>query len=342
MVRRVRRLVKRKWLGTQPRAMILLYHRVATLDRDPQLLSVTPAHFDQHLEVIRRHFAPISLPQLVTHLGGDHFPHRGVAVTFDDGYADNLHHAKPLLEKHRVPATVFVAAGAVGKPQEFWWDDLDRILLEPGPLPDRLVLTIQGTRHAWSLGAAAAGGAALREPKWDVSMPASPTARHALYRDLCARIRPLPPDVRQEVVRCVREWAGASETGRTDRLALTPAELRDLAAGGLVDIGAHTMTHPVLSRISPADQQSEIRCGKEALEGWLGRPVTSFAYPYGTRVDYTRDTVAYVQAAGLACACSNYDGVVWRGSDRFRLPRFIVRDWTGEEFERRMRAWFRC
>lgn len=342
MARRVRRLIKKKWLGTQPRAMILLYHRTANLARDPQLLSVTPSHFDQHLEVIRRLYAPISLHGLVAHLGGDNVPHRGVVVTFDDGYADNLHQARPLLEQHQVPATVFVAAGAVGRQQEFWWDDLERVLLEPGPLPERLALTIQSTHHEWSLSVASPGDASLLEMAWDVSMPTAPTARHTLYRELSERIRPLPPDVRQDVVRRVLEWAGTPVSGRPDRLALSQAELPKLVAGGLVEIGAHTMTHPVLSKISPADQQSEIRRGKEALEGWLGRPVTSFAYPYGTRSDYTRETVALVQAAGFTCACSNFEGVVWRGSDRFQLPRFIVRDWPGDEFERRLQAWFRC
>ena len=114
------------------RAVILLYHRVADLPSDPQLMAVTPRHFAEHLEVIRQSCRPLRLHDL-----GEALPDRSVVVTFDDGYADNLHHAKPLLAAHDVPATVFVTSGYVGSDREFWWDDLERILLETPSLPRR-------------------------------------------------------------------------------------------------------------------------------------------------------------------------------------------------------------
>ncbi len=78
-----------------------------------------------------------------------------IAVTFDDGYANNLHAAKPLLERFTVPATVFVAVGALEDPREFWWDELDGLLLQPGTLPDALQLHVNGRCLAWKLGDAA-------------------------------------------------------------------------------------------------------------------------------------------------------------------------------------------
>ena len=73
-------------------------------------------------------------------------------MTFDDGYLDNLTNAKPILEEHDVPATIFVCSGAVGRRQEFWWDQLERALLRsPKKLPERLELDIDGKRMTWRL-----------------------------------------------------------------------------------------------------------------------------------------------------------------------------------------------
>ena len=112
-----------------------------------------------------------------------------------------------------------------------------------------------------------------------------------------------------------------------------------MAKGRLVDIGAHTVTHPVLSLLPPAAQQAEIQGSKARLEEILGRPVTSFAYPYGLRSDYSAETVTVVKQAGFDCASSSYEDNVWRGSDRFQLPRRIVFDWDGEQFGRKLIQW---
>jgi peptidoglycan/xylan/chitin deacetylase (PgdA/CDA1 family) len=101
-------------------ALILLYHRVADLPSDPQLLGTAPQHFADHLEVLRKGNRPMSLHALCTALPDGKMPDRAVVVTFDDGYADNLHNAKALLERRDVPATVFVTTGYLGSPREFW------------------------------------------------------------------------------------------------------------------------------------------------------------------------------------------------------------------------------
>ena len=135
-----------------PRALILLYHQVARLRSDPWALSVTANHFAEHLEVLREHAHPITLQQLSQALLGGDLPDRSVVVTFDDGYADNLHSAKPMLERYGIPATVFLATGSIGREREFWWDELDRLLLQPGALPERLNLMVNGNTYRWELG----------------------------------------------------------------------------------------------------------------------------------------------------------------------------------------------
>ena len=117
-----------RWLLERRGAIaILLYHRVADLESDPQQLAVTPAQFDEHLRVLRGTCTPVALADVPGLLRARKLPKRPVAVTFDDGYRDNLLAAKPVLERHGVPATVFVASGYVGTGREFWWDELERL-----------------------------------------------------------------------------------------------------------------------------------------------------------------------------------------------------------------------
>src|SRR5438874_1513544 len=105
-----------------PRAIILMYHSVAKVDSDPWALRVMPGHFAEHLEVLQKYGHPIRLQQLAQAHRKGNIPDRSLVITFDDGYADNLHNAKPLLERYDIPATVFLTTGLIGCDHEFWWD----------------------------------------------------------------------------------------------------------------------------------------------------------------------------------------------------------------------------
>ena len=303
-----------------PGTVILLYHRVAELQVDPLLLSVTPAHFEEHLQVLARITTPLSLRSLVRSLKSSEVTTHGAVLTFDDGAADNLHNAKPLLERYNIPATVFVATEYAKGEREFWWDELERLLLVPRELPERLSLKINETTLNWD--------------------PAS-TSRDQLYHHLGDSLRLLPTAQRFDVIGELQQWSRAGTTPRQTHRALSHDEIRQLAAGGLVEIGAHTVTHPVLSAIPLPQQEQEITQSKLQLEEILGQPVESFAYPYGTKDDYTREAVDLVRRAKFTCACSNFRGVVQPRTSLYELPRLGVRDWEGDEFERRLRGWFR-
>jgi peptidoglycan/xylan/chitin deacetylase (PgdA/CDA1 family) len=121
---------------------------------------------------------------------------------------------------------------------------------------------------------------------------------------------------------------------------LTRDEVRNLAAGLWVEVGAHTVSHPVLADLPLAVQRSEIACSRQCLEDTVGRPVTTFAYPYGTRADYSKATASLVEEEGFALACSNFAEAVTRTSNVYQLPRFVVRDWPEEQFARTLAAWW--
>ena len=128
-MRGVRRI--KGWLRRfRARAIILCYHRVTELDSDPQLLSVTPKNFREQLEVLRRLYNVARLRDWISEEGKS-TRLTVVVITFDDGYADNFHEALPLLREADCPATVFVTAGKIDDEEEFWWDELERLILLP-------------------------------------------------------------------------------------------------------------------------------------------------------------------------------------------------------------------
>ena len=321
--------------------LILLYHRIAELTSDPQLLAVTPSHFAQHLEVLRDYGHPMSLADLISASRDRRLPPRALAVTFDDGYADTLECAEPRLVREGIPATVFVTTAYVGGMREFWWDDLERLLLCPGRLPQTLRLRVGGTVHEWPLDDAALYDEerSRRHRAWTVECPEDPSPRHRVYRALCRLLRIVTGDERCAALDDLARIAGAPTTGRSTHLPMSQERLARISEDGLMDVGAHTMTHPALSALSEADQRSEISNSRDSLREITGREPAGFSYPFGGRADYTRRTVALVRDAGFAFACANIPGGMSPRSDRFQLPRVLVRDSDGDTFAARVREW---
>jgi peptidoglycan/xylan/chitin deacetylase (PgdA/CDA1 family)/SAM-dependent methyltransferase len=319
------------------RGMILMYHRISEPDTDPFALCVTPAHFAEHLGVIRRDAKTLTLTEMADCVRRGRIPDRSIAITFDDGYADNLQNAKPLLQHRGIPATVFVTTGNPGRRREFWWDELQRILLTPGTLPETLELNIQGKPNRWELGAAAqlTDEELKRNRRWRAEDEA-PTRRHFLYLDIWRLLRQVPEADRTCTIEALTVWSGSTEPRET-HLPMQPDQIAALADGGLIEIGAHSVTHPSLRDLSAELQRLEITGSKDRLEQILGSKVTSFAYPYGA---LSAETPALVRGAGFERACTTLPRAVGDDTDCFQLPRVQVDDWDETEFSGRLAGWF--
>ena len=203
------------------------------------------------------------------------------------------------------------------------------------------MLTIGGEAHEWDLGEGAdyPEEVQLRHRHWRAWGEPDPTIRHQIYRSIYNRIYPLPANERRLLVEELLAWGGLT-LNPADRQTLTPEELLELGRGTLIEIGAHSVTHSLLGVASAAGQQQEIQQSKEELERILGRPVTSFAYPFGKRGDYSEETVNLVRASGFSSACSNFPGFVSQGVDVFQLPRMFMGNWKADEFARQLSTWF--
>jgi peptidoglycan/xylan/chitin deacetylase (PgdA/CDA1 family) len=306
------------------KAAILLYHRVAPAGgRDPLILNVSPARFAEQVGAVLRRFQIVPLADIAVD-GRDGAKPR-IAITFDDGYTGVLDHAKPVLERAGAVATAFVPTGFVRSQREFWWEELEDVLLSDRPLPPSLDLDVAGRPFRWS---ASARGPRFRGPRWK--------GRARIYYPLVRLLARVGTREREECLARVFSWAGAEPPRRRERMPLSERELRALGAGGVFEVGAHTVSHPVLASLDAREQAREIVGSKEALEAMTGQPVTSFAYPHGSKADYTSETVDAVRAAGFARACTSLGGPVQPGSDPLQLPRVVVRDWPGEELLRRL------
>ena len=279
-----------------------MYHRVADPRSVPpmhRMLCVSPTRFAEQLDVLSSTYRLCPLPQWprVTTFG-----RRCVAVTFDDGYADNTLVARPLLEQYQVPATIFVSTAYTGQ-KAFWWDDLLARL----------------ERRAGSIGAGTAESGIDQQ----------------VYHQYHQRLATCDPADRQSIL---DEIGGVPPGG--DGRPVSLEELTACSQSEMIQLQAHTRSHPCLAKLTPQQQLAELKGSKEDLEQWLGHRVRGCAYPFGGRSDYSAVTVAAARECGFDFACTTVTGCVDWLNKPYELPRFMVLDWDGDEFAKKLRAWF--
>lgn len=303
MLRSVRRSIA-------PHGLILMYHRVALAACDPWQLCVSPENFAQHLDVLRRQAELVPLSRLPQAVGQSRRGRLPVAITFDDGYADNHANALPILERHDAPATIFLATGSIGSRREFWSDRLARLVMGASLLPDPLTFPMGGSTF---------------------SLPTAASRRRAVLDAVWRRMRALPEAAREEALRELGKVLRQPERTDDGQLAMTAEQVAAISDRGLVSIGAHTRSHCLLTSLSPQEQCAEIAASKADCEALTGKPATELAYPYGW---YDGASLACARQAGFDLACTTVPQPVTRRSAAHALPRYAVPDIDGERLAR--------
>lgn len=287
----------------EPRGVILGYHRVAHLTSDPWGIAVHPKHFAEHMEVLRRHYIVLPVQEFLKRITSVTLPDRAVAITFDDGYADNLHQALPVLERYRFPATMFLSTGQLDAPHEYWWDALEASVL----------------------------GAPAERSTWKIWEPA-PTTRHHTLQTLYAERSMSDGALATELHRQL--------TPRPNYRVLTSKDVERLAASPLIEIGSHTVSHAALGKLTLHEQQQQLEESKARLESLLNIEIAGIAYPFGTKPFYSAETTQIAAQSGYRYGCSFRCGSVYPQSDPMDLPRCGVADWDGAEFHNQLERWF--
>ena len=316
-----------RWTRSQitGQGLILLYHRISdpAHEKAPDIFSlcVTPQHFAEQMELLRESFTPVSLESMVVGIRENNLPNRAIAVTFDDGYADNLYFAKPILEKFKIPATVFVISGILGK--EFWWDKLTQIIYQPSSLPNKLDLMIGDHKFSTEINS---------DHDRD---------RNILLHKSHRFMRALSYDDKQTAISSLAQWTKHESFVKQNSRPMTEFELKKLAENGLIEIGAHSVTHQPLRSLSQPQQELEITQSKLDLEQILQKPIKSFSYPYGLSSDFSKFSVETVKKANFEYACSNEIDTIWQRSDTYQLPRYWAKDLPGGAFAQYIHKWLR-
>lgn len=315
-----------------------MYHRIAKSEADIWKIAVDPVNFEQQIQFLRQKTTVLSVPELVEAVRNKSVKSNTVAITFDDGYADNFLVAKPILDQYEVPATFFVASQTIGSAAEFWWDELENILLFTPQLPAAFSLVIAGKPITASLEQETALSDPLRQQlqRWDACAEPPPSRRASLFLAVWQQLRPLPYTEQQQHLQAIRAWAGLSPSQRPDYRAMSVAELRALAGSKLHTIGLHTHTHPALAFHAAEVQQQEIQANKSFLEKETGCHPNILAYPYG---NHNQATLAVAAKLNLQACFTTEAKLVDRNADKFQLGRFQVLNSPLSSFTQQLRKW---
>lgn len=294
-------------LATRRSARVLMYHRFGPGNCARRLGA---EELDRQLRYLQRHFRVVPLRELIARLRAGQVPEPlTVAITVDDAYADFGEHAYPVFRRHGVPVTIYVVSEFAGGRFWLWWDAVRHLVAQAPSGQYRLEFPSASLRLSL-------GDPASRDEAWSalaaVGVTLAPADRDRFLLDLenalSLRLPTSPPP----------EFAG-----------LSWGELRSLDPD-IVEIGAHTRTHPILARCDGARIREEVAGSKFEIEARMGRQVSAFCYPNGERDDVDERCVAAVREAGFESAVMAYGSMIGRYADRYRLERMGVPLEAGE------------
>lgn len=298
--------------GPRARLSILIFHRVLP-SADPLFpQEVHAASFDAICGWLRGWCNVLPLDEAAARLADGSLPPRALALSFDDGYADNHTVAAPILQRHGLPCSFFISTGYLDGGR--MWNDTVIEALRLTPLPS---LDLRG----------------LHPQLEPLALP-DVAARRRAIDTIIQLAKYLPVEERQALVDAV---AVRAEVVPPVDLMMSSGQVQGLAAMGM-QIGAHTVTHPILARLPRARAREEIETSKRDLERLLGRGVSLFAYPNGKPgEDYSPESVELVREAGFSAAVSTAWGVSTRQTDRHQLRRFTP--WDRSRLRFGLRLW---
>jgi len=275
--------------------LILMYHRVAE-PRPFTIESTSPRAFERQMRYLARHFRVLPLSEIVEGArAGAPIPPRALAITFDDGYGDNYTEAFPILRSLGLPATIFLTTNWLDTGDVPWFDRVLRAFA--GTTQDSVVIP----------------GGEQRIPLGEVA------ARHRLAIQALYALMRFPDAVRLRAQESLIAELAPKDVGLPNAM-LRWHQIKEMASAG-ISFGAHTLTHPILSRLTAEDARRELAESKRRIEDEIQTPVSLLAYPVGRPIDYSPAIRTIARELGYAAAVTTTPGVNLRNDDLFLLRR---------------------
>ena len=287
-------------------AIILCYHGVQEpsdkgFDVNRGKFVPAPA-FESQLSFLKRNFPIVPLGYIVERLEGrENFKEMVAAITFDDGYENNLTQAYPILDKYDVPATVFLATGYIGNARHVWWNEAGRL--------------INDCTESLDLSGGHLSG------RYDLSQLKDKWRLFGRVRDV-ALSRP-HSELEESMVQ-LRERVLPDGGVQEDGDFLSWDDVRSLARGGLVEIGSHTVSHAIATHLPSDVLTRELRESKASIESEIGKEVIALAYPNGQPGDFSCGVACAAKEVGYRCGLTTVSGVVSSHSGPFELRRISI------------------
>ena len=292
--------LRSRLVGSQ--SVIIAYHRIGGVSDYPwSLTPTTPRDFEKEIGYLRERYVFASLEEVVTSLQASKtIPPRTAVITFDDGYKDVYLNAYPVLKKNSIPATVFLSTDYIDTRNLFWWDIVGYVIWQT-----KLNSLDFGGLGTYRLGSAQNRIRAIGHFQEKLKSLADEKRREAIDTLVRTCDVAIPPDIGNEHI-------------------LSWDEIREMGRNG-ISFGAHTATHPILTRMPLENARQEIIASKQRIETELGQEVVTFCYPNGEIGDLNRAIEEILEKDGFKCAVIVEPFAFLSGNvSRFRLPRISV------------------
>lgn len=280
--------------------LVVCYHGVTSERTSDDWLLLPLSDFEKQLVHLTRHFRLVSIDEGLRLLRAGKLDEPTACITFDDGYANNLTEALPVLRRHDAPATVYLVTEFVGTNRRLWT-----------------------TRVEYAVRDAAVSQLSIGDPQIDGPIGASPEQREAAARRIKERLKRLDDDQRLGIMSAIIDQIGASPRELDEHRLLSREELRALDADGSVTFGAHSSTHPILARLPDDRLEAEITRSVEYVRR-LKHVSNTFAYPNGRPEDYDRRARAVLEGLGVGGAVTTVRGRCRASGRPFEIPRLVV------------------
>lgn len=300
--------------------VVLWCHRVSPVgDKEQNSISplnfetgVTSQRFEELMHFLREKMHPVSLHDVVNFVAGKkEIPHRAVAVMLDDGYLDNYLHAFPIFKRHRIPATIFLTTGFIGTNLMFWWDRIGEILKRTHSEK----LEMGGIQHLFN----ESGGSLPDQFYLDTY-----NRRNRAWTSLTAAMRRCDS---KQIAKIIGQMEGRLEVQAESyqhlHQMLTWEQILEMSENG-IDFGAHTISHPLLSDLTPEDVEKETLGSKAAIEAKIQKPVVAFAYPFGDLPPTRLLMKEKLRKYGFKCAFLTEEGYICTESNPYELKRISI------------------